>query len=258
MKVSIITICYNNEKDIIQTLESVINQSYNNIEYIIVDGGSKDDTLSILRDYKESITTLISEKDKGLYDALNKGINHATGDIVGLIHAGDSIDNNHVIKKIVSFFEISDIDVSYGHSKIVDENDKIIRINKSPGYNKKNVIKGWMPSHQSIYIRRELFSDIGLYNLELHPDSDYEFFLRYFYFNNLKIQLLDEYIVKFSLGGVSSKNYSSRLSKESKNRVLKSWYINGQRPPTGIFYLKILRKVKQFFLAKKLNFSNGK
>jgi glycosyltransferase len=258
MKVSIITICYNNEKDLKPTIESVINQSYKNIEYIIVDGGSKDGTLRILSDYKENITTLISEKDKGLYDAINKGINNATGDIVGLIHAGDRLDNNFVIKKIAFFFKNSNIDVSYGHSKIVDENDKIIRINKSPEYNKKNVSKGWMPSHQSIYIRRELFSDIGLYNLELHPDSDYEFFLRYFYFNNLKIQLLNEYIVKFSLGGVSSKNYSSRLSKESKNRVLKSWSINGVKPPIGIFYFKILRKFKQFVLAKKINFSNGK
>jgi len=258
MKVSIITICYNNEKDIKQTVESVINQNYKNIEYIIVDGGSEDNTITILSDYEDRITTLISEKDKGLYDAINKGVNNATGDIVGLIHAGDRIDNNDVIKNIVSFFKISNIDVSYGHSKIVDENDKIIRINKSPKYNKKNVRKGWMPSHQSIYIRRELFSDIGLYNLELHPDSDYEFFLRYFYFNNLKIKLLNEYIVKFSLGGISSKNYSSRFSKESKNRVLRSWLINGVKPPAGIFYLKILRKFKQFYLAKKINFSNGK
>lgn len=258
MKVSLITICYNNEKDIKPTVESVINQSYKNIEYIIVDGGSKDNTLSILSDYKESITTLISEKDKGLYDAINKGINHATGDVVGLIHAGDRIDNNFVINKIVSLFESSNIDVSYGHSKIVDENDKCVRINKSPEYNKKNIRKGWMPSHQSIYIRRELFSNIGLYKLELHPDSDYEFFLRYFYFSNLNIKLLDEYIVKFSLGGVSSKNYSSRLSKESKNRVLRSWSINGVKPPVGIFYFKILRKFKQFYLAKKINFSNGK
>jgi glycosyltransferase involved in cell wall biosynthesis len=258
MKVSIITICYNNEKDIKLTIESVINQSYKNIEYIIIDGGSKDSTLNIVSDYKETITTLISEKDKGLYDAINKGIKYATGDIVGLIHAGDRIDNNFVVKKIVSFFENSKIDVSYGHSKIVDKNDKSVRINKSPEYNKKNIRKGWMPSHQSIYIRRELFSKIGLYSLELHPDSDYEFFLRYFYFNNLNIKLLDEYIVKFSLGGVSSKNYSSRLSKESKNRVLRSWSINGVKPPFGIFYLKILRKFKQFYLAKKINFINGK
>lgn len=250
MKVSIITICYNNEKDIRSTLESVINQSYKNIEYIVVDGVSKDNTVAIINEYKNNIAKFVTEKDNGIYDAINKGIKLATGDIVGLIHAGDRLFDNLVIEKIVSHFTINNIDISYGHSHLVDEEDKCVRINKSAEFNKASIRRGWMPSHQSIYIKRELLFKSGLYNLELHPDSDYEFFLRYFYFSNFKIKLLDAVIVKFALGGTSTKNYSSRLSKESKQRVHKSWLINNSQPPIGIFYFKIIRKVKQFLAAK--------
>jgi glycosyltransferase len=257
MKVSVITICYNNEKDIEGTIESVINQTYDNIEYIIIDGSSTDKTLDIVNKFSENITTLISESDKGIYDAINKGISLASGDIVGLIHAGDRLFNNNVIKKIVSFFKKNEIDISYGNSQILDQNDKCVRINKSKEFKKSIVRNGWMPSHQSIYIRRELFLDGGLYSLDLHPDSDYEFFLRYFYFKNYRVKFLDEFIVKFSLGGVSSKNYSSRITKDSKQRVYRSWTINGERPPYFIFYSKLLRKVNQFILAKFNNLKNG-
>lgn len=249
MKVSIITICYNNEKDILPTIKSVVNQTYQNIEYIIVDGASKDKTLEIVKSFGNKITKVISEPDKGLYDAINKGLALATGDIVGLIHAGDMLHDNKVIEDIVKNFQTNEIDISYGNSKIV-EGDKVKRVNISPSYSLFHVKTGWMPSHQSIYVKRELIDKLGGYRLDLHPDADYEWFIRFFICNKLKINRLNRFIVKFSLGGVSTSSYNKRLKQDYKNRVNQSWVLNGLKPPFCIFYTKLLRKIPQFILAK--------
>jgi glycosyltransferase len=250
MKISIITICYNNERDIRSTVESVINQSYCNIEYIIVDGLSQDKTLDIVSEYRNGIAKIISEPDKGLYDAINKGIQNATGDVVGLIHAGDRLYNKYIIEKIAhSFTKNNDIDIIYGHSKIVNIKGQTVRVNKSPEYNSKYLKWGWAPSHLSIYTKRILFEKYGYYNLDLHPISDYEWIIRYFYVYKLNIRLLNEFIVKFSLGGVSTSNYSKLFNKETVERFNRAWTINHISAPFGITYLKYLYKVKQYMLA---------
>lgn len=249
MKISIVTICYNNESDIRPTIESVVNQTYPNIEYIIVDGASKDNSLNIINEYKEKISKIISEPDKNLYDAINKGIKLSTGDVVGVIHAGDRLYNNSVIEKIAQYFAENDIDVSYGHSKIVDKNDKPKRINISPEYKHSLARWGWMPSHQSIYIRRDLFDKYGYYRIDLGGAGDYEWFVRYFYANKLKIKLLDEFIIRFSLGGMSTRSYANKLKVSHKEITHKCWELNNLKPPLCIVYLKWLRKPKQFFKA---------
>jgi glycosyltransferase len=248
MKISIITICRNNEKDIRPTLESVVNQTYSEIEYIVVDGASTDNTLSIVNEYKDKIAKIISEPDKGLYDAINKGIKNATGDIVGLIHAGDRLYDNEVVAKIAKHFEENNIDISYGHSIIVDTEGKIKLVHKSPKYSRWRIKIGWMPSHQSMYIRREVFDKFGYYNLDFHPYSDYELFLRFFYFNSLIIKQMDEYIVRFSLGGVSScsKKKTLQLQKLYKN----CWKHHRKNSPWYIVPIKFVRRIKMMFLAK--------
>ena len=252
MKISIITICFNNSKDIRPTLESVVNQTYDNIEYIIVDGASKDNTLEIVNEYKSKISKIISEPDKGLYDAINKGIKAATGDIVGLIHAGDRLYDNNVITKIVEFYKNNpDVEMSYGHSKIVNAEDKVKRVNISPEFSPRLVKWGWMPSHQSIYAKREVFKKYGVYRLDLGGSADYEFVVRYFYKYriNITIRRIDEFIVKFSLGGQSTSNYRKKLSKKHKNTIKHCWYLNDMKPPIGIVYRQWLRKIKQYLLA---------
>jgi glycosyltransferase len=247
MKISIITICFNNEKDIRPTIESVINQTYKNIEYIIVDGASKDTTLEIVYEYRDKISRIISEPDKGLYDAINKGIKAATGDIVGLIHAGDCLYDDNVINKIAKHFEDNDIDISYGHSKTINPQGKCVRINKTPEFNRISIKYGWMPSHQSIYVKRNLFSIYGYYNLALHPFSDYEFFIRYFYCNNLIIKRVDIFIIKFSIGGISTNNKIKSI-KFSK-LLRKSWRYNGLKPPYFLITMKFLRKFRMKFYS---------
>lgn len=252
MKISIITICFNNASDIRQTLESVISQTYRNIEYIIVDGASKDNTLEIVNEYKSKISKVISEPDKGLYDAINKGITAATGEVVGLIHAGDKLFDNDVISKIADFYiQNPNIDLSYGNSKIVNSYGEVKRINRSPDFSSRLVKCGWMPSHQSIYAKRELFEKFGYYRLDLGGSADYEFVVRYFYkFQPLiKIKRIDEYIVKFSLGGQSTTNYKKRITRSHRNIIKKCWTLNGLTPPIGIVYKQWFRKVKQYIIA---------
>ena len=254
MKVTLITISYNNEKEISQTIKSVINQTYSNIEYIIVDGASKDLTLKIIEEYGSNISKVISEPDKGIYDAINKGIKNATGDIIGLIHAGDELYDNNVIEKVVRCFTESNIDALYGHSKILSEDgSKVVRINKSPEYNERLFPLGWFPSHQSFYASRELFDHLGLYNLKYKIAADYELLFRFIYVNKVIVKLLDEYLIKFKVGGTSTKSVKNiiKLNKECIN----AWHDNGIKMPFYTIPLKLLRKVKQI-LDARLNISN--
>jgi len=248
MKISIITICFNNEKDIRSTIESVINQTYKNIEYIIVDGASKDKTIEIVNEYKDKIAKIITEPDKGLYDAINKGIKNSTGDVVGLIHAGDRLHDNEVIAKIAKHFQENNIDLCYGHSKIVNGDNIIIRVNKSSEYEPFLMKKGWMPSHLSFYAKRELFKQYGYYNLKYKIAADYELLLRFIYFNKIKASLLDEYIVIFSLGGTSTKGLKNIYIQNKECWM--AWKDNGQIAPFYTIPMKLFRKIPQFIRAK--------
>ncbi len=252
MKVSIVTICYNNERDIRETIESVLSQSYNDIEYIIKDGGSKDGTLAIIDEYKDNIAKIISAPDKGLYDAINSGVKAATGDVVGLIHAGDRLHDENVLRDIATFFENNDVDVMYGHSRIVDGKGKAKRLNISPAFSKGLVRNGWMPSHQSIYVKREVFEKVGYYTQNVGGSGDYEWFINCFYkhADELKIKRNDRFIVLFSLGGQSTVNMSSRVQKKNREILKQCWINNGLTPPLALPYRKFYWTIRQFVMAK--------
>lgn len=252
MKISIITICYNNEQEIRATIESVVSQTYSNIEYIVVDGASKDNSLSIINEYKDKIAVIISEPDHGMYEALNKGFKRATGDVIGMIHAGDRLHDRYVIEKIAKFYDEHDVDMTYGHSELVDANDVAKRINKSPKYSKDLVRRGWMPSHQSIYCKKKVFETAGYYRNDLGGGGDLEWFIRSFYKHGdeFNISLIDVYIVMFSLGGQSTKDYSKKFSKKYFDFVRKCWELNDLTPPTGIVWWMFSRKIKQFAMAR--------
>ncbi|MCQ2294029.1 MAG: glycosyltransferase [Bacteroidales bacterium] len=252
MKVSIVTICYNNEKEIRATIESVLSQTHPDIEYIVVDGASKDNSLSIINEYKDRIAVIISEPDHGMYEALDKGFQRATGDVIGMIHSGDRLHDENVIADIAKFYETHDVDMTYGHSRIVNAQDVAQRINKSPEYSMGLIRRGWMPSHQSIYCKKKVFDLCGYYRNDLGGGGDYEWFIRSFYKHGkeLKIARVDRFVVKFALGGQSTYNYSHKLSKKHFDYVKRCWQLNELKPPCGIVYWMFSRKVKQFVLAK--------
>lgn len=268
MKISIITICYNNAKDIRKTIESVISQTYSNIEYIVIDGASTDGTTQIVYEYSEHISLIISEPDNGIYDALNKGIKKSTGDVVGFIHAGDMLCNNDIITKIALLFEENDVDISYGNSYNVNYKGIVVRKNPGLKHPYKWAIKlGWMPSHMSIYTKRSLFDKYGYYRLDIGYAADYEWFLRYFYKHGdeLRFKLLNEYILYFSLGGVSSKGVLKKLGNRHKQMIEKCWRCNGLKPIPFLIYLRpiwIVRVILLHFfssikLLKKSNRDNN-
>jgi glycosyltransferase involved in cell wall biosynthesis len=177
MKISIITITYNSAATLEDTLRSVVNQDYPNMEYLIIDGKSKDSTLSIVDKYKDKISKIISEKDKGLYDALNKGIKNATGDVVGMLHSDDLYANNAVISKVMKKFEEDpSIEGVYADLVFVNRNDtnKIMRSWESGEYEEDAFLKGWMPPHPTFFVRKEVYEKFGGFNTELKLSADYQ------------------------------------------------------------------------------------
>ncbi|TRX40120.1 glycosyltransferase family 2 protein [Flavobacterium restrictum] len=209
MKVSIITICYNRQETIAKAIESVLSQDYSTIEYIVIDGNSKDGTKEIIESYSRKIAHYISEPDKGMYDAINKGLKLATGDIIGLMHSDDEFYNSNVVSKIVNAFKNSlDTDGIYGDGIYVtnDSEEKIVRNRIGGNYDIKNINKGWLPLHPTVYLKKEIIERYGHYNLNFKIASDTEFLLRYLFRHKIKMVYISDYIVKMRMGGMST-NY---------------------------------------------------
>ncbi len=247
MKVSIITITFNSEATLKDSIESVVNQSYNDIEYIIVDGKSTDNTLSIIESYKDKISKVISEKDKGLYDALNKGIALATGDLIGIIHSDDFYINNFVIEKIVKSIEENNSDAVYADLYYVDKvyTNKIFRKWKSGNYTYGRFINGWMPPHPTFFAKRSCYEKFGSFNLSFVSAADYELMLRFIHKHKIKLAYLPEFIIKMRVGGKSNVSLKNRIRANNEDR--KAWIINGLKPKFYTLYAKPLRKIIQLF-----------
>ena len=247
MKISIITVTYNSAATLEQTILSVTSQSYSNIEYIIVDGGSTDGSLAIIEKYKNRIATIVSEKDKGLYDAINKGLALATGDITGILHSDDFYMNDRVIEKYASVFLKNNCDAVYSDLYYVDKNntDKIIRKWKSGGYQPGSFINGWMPPHPTFFVKKELYAKFGAFNLQFKSAADYELMLRFIHKHKITVAYLPEFTVKMRVGGKSNVTVQNRVNANLEDR--KAWEINGLKPRFYTLYLKPLRKILQFF-----------
>ena len=245
MKISIITVCFNSQDTINDTIVSVINQSYSNIEYIIIDGESSDNTIEIINQYKKHVNFFISEKDQGIYDAINKGIINATGDIIGLLHADDIFDNNQVIENVVQNFD-KNKEILYGDITYVSKNNlnHTIRKWKSNNYSKNSFKWGWMPPHTGFFIKRESYLKYGLYNLTLGTSADYELMLRMLMVHRLKSTYLPKNITKMREGGVSNSSIKNRIEANKNDK--KSWEINDLKPYWFTFILKPILKIKQF------------
>lgn len=251
LKVSIITSCYNREATIQSAIESVLAQDYPNIEYIIVDGASKDNSMAIINRYANRISTIISEPDRGMYEAINKGIRAATGDIIGLLHSDDFFYAADTLSRMVAEFEKTQADFIYGNGLFVDAEDtsQIVRNWISGTYTKSKVRRGWLPLHPTVYIRRECFSKWGLYDESFKIAADSDFLVRYLYETDLKVAYLNEYIVRMRMGGLST---DRKRMKQKWGEDMRLYRAHGFNPYWALS-LKIASKVPQFIQAKFMN-----
>lgn len=247
IKISVITVCYNNSQTIETTIKSVVSQDYKNLEYILVDGASTDDTLQIINRYKEKIAILVSEKDNGIYFAINKGIALATGDVVAILHADDFYADPAVISKVVKAFETTQSDTVYGDLQYVDRNEttKIIRNWKAGSYLRDNFLRGWMPPHPSFFAKRNCYKQFGSFNTTLKSSADYELMLRFLYKNNCTTAYIPEVLVKMRAGGQSNSSIKNRIHANREDK--RAWELNDLHPHFLTFIRKPLSKLKQFF-----------
>ncbi|MDI9861312.1 glycosyltransferase family 2 protein [Flectobacillus roseus] len=246
MKITIITVSFNSEATIKQTIDSVLAQDYPNVEYIVVDGASKDGTVDILKSYGDRIK-YISEKDKGIYDALNKGLKLATGDVVGTIGSDDFLPNSSVLGHVAEAFIQTGKDVIYGDLQYInpDNDEKIVRYWSSGEYKVENWLKGWMPPHLSCYIKREAFEKYGNYIIDFSCSGDYELMLRMMYKHKLSAGYLPEVLMTMRNGGTSTASWKHRYRANMEDR--RAWKLNQLQPKWYTLWMKPLSKISQLF-----------
>ena len=245
LKVSIITVCYNSSKTIEKAFQSILSQSYENIELIVIDGLSFDGTLEIIKRYESCITKYISEPDKGLYDAMNKGVALATGDIVGVLNSDDMFYDNNVISNVVEFHENNiGIEASVGNVTQINEKGKVVRNYSATNWNPEKLKIGFMPPHPSIFVKKCLFDKYGNYHLDFISGADYELIVRFFLKNQISWKFSGITTTSMLIGGISSSGFSSYrlISKEIGKALLRNditFY------PIKI-YLRVFWKLKGF------------
>lgn len=250
MKVSVITATYNSAATVRDTIESVLQQSFKDYEYLIVDGGSKDNTLDIVREYEPKFNGRMhwkSEKDKGIYDAMNKGFKKATGDVLMLINSDDLFARPDVLELVVNEFEKHpEVDGVYANLYYVSQNniDNIVRVWKTG--EQKSMRYGWLPAHPTFYVKRECYEKYGYFNLNYPLAADFELMLRFVEKYHVRLQYLPEYLVKMRLGGATSKNIQNIYRQDVE--TIKAFKEN-DLPGGNIMYLfwRYLPKIKQFF-----------
>jgi glycosyltransferase involved in cell wall biosynthesis len=247
LKVSIITVSYNSIKTIENAINSVLSQSYSNIEYIVIDGNSSDGTKELVASYGARITKFISAPDNSMYDAINKGINIATGDIVGLLHSDDFFYNNQVVEKIARAFEEIETDAVIGDIQFVDPVDtsKIVRYFSSKKFNLAKFRFGYMPPHPSFYVRRELYEKLGYYKTDYKIAADFELVLRFLLIRGIRYKYLEMPFVSMRRGGISNESIGSNITLNKE--IARACRENGIYTNYLLIYSKYITKIFEFF-----------
>ena len=243
MKVSIITVSYNSARTIRETIESVLSQDYPNLEYLVVDGGSTDGTLSILREYADRITRWVSEKDQGMYDAMNKGIAMATGDVIGILNSDDTYMTNYVVSKMMQALTAAQADVVFADLILVDQHhpEKVLRYYDSGNFKPSKFRYGWMPAHPTVFIRKSIYDAVGPFATDYKIAADYEMLIRILAVHAASYCYVAKPIVRMRSGGASTAGWSRNLILNQE--IVRACRANGIQTNMGLLLLKIPAKL---------------
>ncbi len=248
MKVSVITVVFNAVDTIEDTIKSVIDQDHEDIEHIIIDGGSTDGTMDVVDHYRDKLAVIVSEPDNGIYDAMNKGIDFAAGAVVGILNSDDWYENNSVISRVVAAFE-NDIvlDAVYGDIVFVtkDKPHVPVRYWESQPYREGLFEKGWMPAHPSFFVKRDCYSRFGKFDLDLKIQSDFDLTMRFMLVNKIKTQYLPGVMVIMRMGGVTNNRISNVI--KGNLEAYSACKKNGLSVTPLFMFRKVLSRIPQFF-----------
>jgi len=251
MRISVITVCFNAVTTIADAARSILSQKSSSdfpfqIEYIVVDGGSTDGTIESLEPFRKRIDVFISEPDNGIYDAMNKGIQAATGDVVAILNADDVYASTDVLARVAGTFRETGAEAVYGDLNYVDANDvtTVLRRWRSGAFRPGAFRRGWMPPHPALFMRRSCYERLGLFTLALRSAADYELMLRFIHRHGMTLAYLPETLVMMRAGGVSNASFKHRLRAHRED--WNAWRMNGYLPSPLTLLAKPLRKLPQF------------
>jgi glycosyltransferase involved in cell wall biosynthesis len=245
MKISIVTATFNSAKTVRDTLNSIASQQYANIEHIIVDGLSKDNTLTIVKEFPH-VAKVVSEKDKGIYDAMNKGLQLTTGDVIGILNSDDFYTGSTVLSRVAAAFEDPSVEAVYGDLQYVKQDNVqlVTRTWKAGAFRKKLLYYGWMPPHPTFFVRRQVYERTGMFNTSLRSAADYELMLRILLKHDVCAGYIPEVLVKMRAGGMSNASLKNRFKANREDAM--AWKMNELKPYFFTMWLKPLRKIFQF------------
>jgi len=245
-KISIITVCYNSEDTIEESLISVANQTHENCEHIVIDGASTDDTMKIVNYHQERLVKIVSEPDGGIYDAMNKGIKLATGDIIGILNSDDNYYDNTILEAVANKMQNNRLDAVYGDVQFFKHSKdwKNIRRYSSAYFKPERLSWGWMPAHPTLFLKRKIYEQYGLFKTDYKIASDFEFIARIFGKNSIRYEYLPEVLVRMRLGGISTGGIKNTLLLNRE--VLKACSENGISTNLLKIYSKYPRKVLEY------------
>ena len=251
-KISIITVSFNSVHTIKDTIESIIAQDYENIEYLIIDGGSKDGTVDVIKNYMSHVQYFSSESDDGIYDAMNKGIAAATGDIIGILNSDDFYPNSFVLSNVAKSFTKYNCDAVYGDLVYVksDNVKRIIRYWKAGDYNTSKIRNGWMLPHPTFFVKKQMYIRYGFYDTDLKSAADYHMILKLLYKFNISVFYIPMILVNMRTGGESNKSFLNRIKANKEDSL--AWTKNEIKKPFLVRFKKPFQKLRQYFLKPEL------
>jgi glycosyltransferase involved in cell wall biosynthesis len=248
LKISLITVCFNSAATLGDTLRSVAEQTYPEIEHIIIDGGSTDNSLDVIKNEGSRVGVVVSEPDKGIYDAMNKGIALATGDVIGFINADDFYSNNYVLSKVADIFRHPGIDACYGDLCYVNqvETQSVVRYWRSSDFHPGLFSEGWCPPHPTFFVKRKIYQRFGCFDLSYRIAADVELMMRFLEVHRVRVRYLPEILVKMRMGGTTNKNLRN-IAKQN-DEILRALRKHGLAANLLAFFgRKIISRGKQFF-----------